>query len=234
MPADLPDALRARLEAADRRAPLRRSVAPARARATPLTDLVAALAAGPEQVEVLAAALERIVRALAEHFPDNLFADLDRLAGDAARRHAQGGTRALSAHVDLVEAIFAKFGRHGPIRFRYVHDFLYGFDWARWVRRDVRRRAGVDPYDTAFLRRMLARGDELEAEIARDGPIYGRLRGPGYRNPFRFSREPDVESRVLRAMAADGHLPVDAHEIGGAVRFDRDFEALRRTYVARG
>lgn len=171
--------------------------------------------------------------AIARNFPDNLYADLDRLIGTMAERLREGGSDALEPYVADVVAVHERFGCHGPIRFRYVHDFLYGFDWARWVRRDVRGRSGVDPYAPGFVRRMLARGAELEAEIERNGPIYRRLAGSDYRNPFRFSREPEVEAAVFARMAADGNLPVEAHVVGGAARADRDFEALRRAYVDR-
>ncbi len=232
MPPDVLTPALARLAALERRRP-RRSLAPGRSRATPLDRLVHGLARDAAQAEALARSAAGVAEAVAEHFPENLFCDLDRLVAWMRRVLTDGGPDALSAYTKDIVAIHALFGRNGVIRFRYVHDFLYGFDWARYVRRDRTRRAGVDPYDPAFVRRMLARGGEIAEEIERDGPIYGRLRGPGYRNPFEFSREPDVEARVLAAMARDDNLPVVAYEPGGAARADRDFEALRRAYVER-
>jgi hypothetical protein len=47
------------------------------------------------------------------------------------------------------------------------------------------------------------------------------------RNPFGFSREPDDELALHRALAAAGAIPVEAWRIDAQPRWDLDFAARR-------
>ncbi len=206
---------------------------PARESATLPSALFAQLAprcAGPATVDALGRGLVAVADATIEHFPENLLFDLDALAAALVREalDAEGLTRAF----DTVVALHARFGCRGPIRFRYVHDFVYGFDWAKWVRRDPAARAGVGPFDLAFLTALLARGEELLALIAADDAKYPRLRDARPRNPFGFSREPADELRLHRRLAAEGHVPVEAWRLEPAAVWDRPFADLRAARAA--
>lgn len=203
----------------------RSSMAPDRERATSFEALgeIVLRGVGPRRAEVFAEGFDRLARAVRESFPENLFWDFDRLAGVLARAPEDAMRGAFDDLVQLHEL----FGRATAIRFRYVHDFLYGYDWAKWVARDPEARADLDPYSPAFFAAMLSRGRELLALIAEDDPKYHRLRGEGHRNPFGFSREPSAERALHRRLAARGAIPVEAWRVGGAARWDLDFYGMR-------
>ena len=67
---------------------------------------------------------------------------------------------------ELLVDVQARYGARSAIRFRYVHDFIYGYDWARWVAREPETRTAIGPYDPVFLKRMRDRADELLELIA--------------------------------------------------------------------
>lgn len=176
-------------------------------------------------VEGLAEALDAMLVA----FPDNLLWDLEALA---ARQRAQalhdrdppGRLRVLWRRVAELQHLF---GAHGPIRFRYIHDFVYGFDWAKWVAEDPDARASVGPYDAAFVERMHRRGAELLALIDGGDAKYGPLSDVEARNPFGFSREPDDELALHRRLAAEGALPVQAWTREAVPDWRRPYAQLR-------
>ena len=118
----------------------RLTLAPDRERATSLIELFDREAFDPAfDSDALRAdfghALDRIARAMHDAFPENLFWDLDALAHRLARTGREEGPRAMIAQSALVAAMQHLFGRETPIAFQYTHDFVYGFDWAKWVRR---------------------------------------------------------------------------------------------------
>ncbi len=176
--------------------------------------------------------LWRVARAQLDAFPGNLFWDFDALAARVADLGRRCGPQSVTERTALVAAIQHLFGRKTPIRFRYVHDFMYGFDWAKWVRRAPAERAAIGPFDEAFLRQLWRRGHELLALIAADDAKYPRLRDDRPRNPFGFSREPEDEARLFRDLAARGLLPVAAWEGAPRASWDRPFYELRAERAA--
>ncbi len=209
---------------------------PDRARSRPLAALGRTLAprlsALPGQsTPAFVDGILHTVGAILEHFPDNLFWDLDHLAGsilrDAACDPERAPERLRTSFAEVVE-LHSLFGNATDIRFRYVHDFIYGFDWAKWVRRDPSARSGVSPFDLRFLRSLKQRGTELLELIARDGdPRYPRLRDPKARNPFPFSREPEDEIALFRDLSRRGLLPVEAWSVDAAPRWEMAFDEER-------
>ncbi|MFK7990929.1 MAG: ferrochelatase [Sandaracinaceae bacterium] len=218
-----------RLEALDRRLDergvLRLTVAPGRTLATPLASLARSLDVGPELADALSDGLFRTVEAIGLHFPENVFWDLDGLVATAVRE--ADSPVALSSAFDDIVALHALFGAQTPIRFRYVHDFVYGFDWARWTARDPASRAGIHPYSRRFLAVMLERGARLLEQIAEADRKYPPLSDARHRNPFGFSREPEDETRLHRALARDGMLPIEAWSTEAAAHWDRPYTELR-------
>ena len=161
--------------------------------------------------------LSRLVESMTHSFPDNLFWDLDVIA-DALRN---------GVAADLIIRVQPLYGQHGKIRFRYIHDFIYGFDWAKWVRRAPDERATHGPFSEAFLEHSFRRGHELLALIAKDDRKYGQLSGTGARNPFGFSREPEDEAQLFRDLAERDLLPVRAWDPDAEQIWDRPFAELR-------
>lgn len=162
-------------------------------------------------------------------FPDNLLWDLEGLAArQLEQARAATDPTATVAHLwSRIAALQHLFGSRGPIRFRYIHDFVYGFDWAKWVAKDPPRRAHVGPYDAAFVERMHRRGGELLELIAAGDSKYGPLQGPQSRNPFGFSRTPADELALHRRLAAQDALPVRAWDLAAKPDWRRPYAQLR-------
>ncbi|MEM9860069.1 MAG: hypothetical protein AAF938_00535 [Myxococcota bacterium] len=230
-----------------------RSLAPDRTCSTPLCELAGAIGTASDACfrDAFADALGRVALAQLEAFPENLFWDLDALAHSMAEhaRQQPNPKAALADLADQVERLQARFGSASPIRFRYVHDFIYGFDQCTWIRRgaggpDAKRapagssngltptgapeRHALPPFHPAFLAYQLARGEELLALIDADDQKYPRLPDGTPRNPFGFSRSPEDEARLFRTLAKEDLLPIRAWEAAPAVRADRDYRAVRR------
>ena len=204
----------------------RLTLAQGRARATSLAELERHAGLEGAMREALVEGLVALVGAVRAHFPDNLFWDLDGLVAITARE--AGDAEALTRAFERLVALHALFGERGPIRFRYVHDFLYGFDWARWVRRDPAARGAVHPFSGRFVAVMLERGERLLDQIADTDAKYPPLPDARHRNPFGFSREPADEARLLRDLAARQLVPVAAWTGEARAVWDRPYAQERQ------
>ncbi len=213
------------------------SLDPVGRHATSLVELVERVAGSASRGERddFAAALASVVEAQLKSFPDNLLYDFDFLAADLWRAASLDGrcrSTALAEGAARLVEVELLFGAETPIQFRYVHDFSYGFDWARWVSREPEVRASVGPFDTALLSSVLERGAQLLALIAVNDPEYPRLPVGQARNPFSFVRDPEEELRLMRSLAADDLIPVRAWDAEERPRWDRPFSRLRREWAA--
>lgn len=222
--------LQAADEELERRGVLRRSLCPTPRLATPLAVLGEALLPElPQRAEgAFTQALAAIALAELGSFPNNLFWDLDYLAMSLARQAltSEQPARLLGEVAAEVVALQRVFGGH-EIRFRYAHDFIYGYDWVKWVNKAPEERCGVGPFDLPFLRALHRRGEELLDLIEADDATYPRLRGPEARNPFGFAREPWAEERLHRSLAAEGSIPVESWRLDASPRWDRPYQRLR-------
>lgn len=228
---------RADAELACARHPLR-SLAPGRPRAHTLVEILEQplATAPPELAQVFADGTAAFVRAQLDAFPDNLLWDLDlplsiwwRTA--VAADDPIGSARLL---LELATELQHLFGRETVLGFRYTHDFVYGFDWAKWVARDPTARASVGPFDLAFLEAMRTRAHELFAIVGAGGDEqYPAVAQASGRNPFPFSREPAAELAIHRALAAAGQIPVPAWRTEADVDWSRPWARLREQVAAR-
>lgn len=203
------------------------SLDPSPRRATKLKTLREALEGDARDRDAFSEALVSIAESQLRHFPGNLFWDFDAFAAQLVRFDRDELNEALALSRSLME----RFGMNSPIRFRYVHDFIYGFDWARWVAHDPSARAEIPPFGLEFLRHIYRRGGELiEAIRSERDPRYPRMSVSrnAARNPFEFVREPREEYRLMRALAERSLIPVRAYERGTRGEFSRDYRALRR------
>lgn len=213
----------------------RASLDPTRELATPLVDIgrrVTTAMPGLDEgaLTMLARGIEGVVEAIAVDFPDNIFADLDYLVAELAAEALASSdpSRHLDEQLRLATELHRSFGQHSPIRFRYVHDFIYGYDWANWVRRSPDERRDHGPFSRRFLTYTERRGRELLDLIAEDDARYHQLRDDETaRNPFGFSREAEAERTLHRDLAARGLIPVPTWRFDARPRYDRDFAALR-------
>lgn len=220
--------------AIDAASPARATLDPARSRARTLVEVWSGLCHA-DAVSDLAAPLADGLAAIAEAalaaFPGNVLWDFDFLGADLlgrARAAGAGGEGLIEALSGRIAGLHRLYGGGTAIRFRYVHDFVYGFDWAKWVRREPALREGIGPHDPTFLDHMERRGGELIELIAADDTTYPRLRGEGHRNPFPFSRAPADEYRLHRELARRGQIPVEAWRFDARPEWRRDHAELRR------
>lgn len=213
----------------------RASLAPGRSWARGLAEVCAAALApgdGPTFALALARGLATITTAQADSFPDNLFADVDYLAVNLARRARDtvdppAYIAETSAQVVLLQHLF---GLGTAINFRYTHDFAYGYDWAKWVAREPTTRARVLPFDREFLTHMERRAGEMLAQIHDEE---GDVPTGEARNPFPFDREPAAEAALHRALADRGELPLAAWDPDARPVWDRPYAALRVAQAER-
>jgi hypothetical protein len=201
---------------------------PKRESATPLRVLVDRLSEPTERPHLAAMAVA-VAEAQLESFPENLFWDFDFYL---ASTHAQARDAAdYGSYLDQVTAItvalMRMYGHESTIRFRYVHDFIYGFDWARWVGRGPEERSGVGPFSLTFLKNSERRGRDILGLIEADDAHYPKLGGDQPRNPFPFHREPEAELRLYRRLAERGAVPVRAWCAQAEPDASRDFDSLR-------
>ena len=204
------------------------SLDPHRSVARSPTEVVSSLAEPPQSPH-LAAAAAAVAQAQIQSFPDNLFWDFDFFLASIHRRAVAASDYASYVeHVTrMTVSLMRLYGQQSVIRFRYVHDFMYGFDWARWVRRDPEARRGVEPFDLEFLEQIRSRGLDILALIEADDESYPRLTDGASRNPFSFSREPEEELSLYRLLAARGCVPVETWRVDAQPDASRDFDALR-------
>lgn len=201
---------------------------PKRESATPLRVLVDRLSE-PSERPHLAAMAAAVAESQLESFPENLFWDFDFYL---AATHAQARAAPdYATHLDQVTVITVRlmrmYGQESAIRFRYVHDFIYGFDWARWVSRGPEQRSGVGPFSLAFLKQSERRGRDILELIEADDAHYPKLDDDQPRNPFPFHREPEAELRLYRQLAERDAIPVRAWCVHAEPDASRDFDALR-------
>lgn len=209
------------------------SLDPGRSKASSPAELVARLASS-EQLPHLAGAASAVAEAQLQSFPENLFWDFDfflaSIHRDASRNAGYAGY--LEEVTRITVELMTLYGQQSSIRFRYVHDFMYGYDWARWVRREPQVRAGFQPFGLEFLRRTESRGRDILTLVEGDDDWYPRLADGASRNPFPFSREPTEELELYRLLAERGHVPVEAWRNDARPDASRDFDALREDAAA--
>ena len=199
-----------------------------------LVEIVDDLVEGIEQTW-LTICVSRIVHAQLDHFPGNLLWDFDYMLASIHRNASRSASYFEFVHTmsDLLVDLMGIYGQHSKIRFRYVHDFLYGFDWARWVRQDPTTRSQVLPFDIEFIHHSKQRGLTMQHMIKSRNPYYPILQGDQMRNPFPFGREPKDELRLWRELASEDDIPVTAWNQCATFVWNRDFDRLRLETAAR-
>jgi len=174
--------------------------------------------------------LERILDALVQNFPENIFWDFDFIVSSMLRQALvadAGAIPVLESFGDKIVSLMDLCGRQSEIRFCYVHDFVYGFEWAKWVQKEALTRAAIEPFSLTFLDYLLTRCQEILQLIKVGDPIYHRLTGKYYRNPFYFSRKPEDEHRLLAHLALNQHIPVAAWNWDTHPIWNKPFHQIR-------
>ncbi len=175
--------------------------------------------------------LESIVRTQLKNFPENIFWDFDFLVKSMLRQALsanEGAIPFLKVFCEKMVSLIEMFGNKTEIRFRYVHDFIYGFDWARWVQKDPQKRAHIEPFSLVFLDYLLVKGKEILKRISHGQVTSYKLCDTGYRNPFTFSREPEDEYRLLTCLAEEELIPVAVWNWNASPVWNKPFQEMRQ------
>ena len=209
------------------------SLDPSRTSARSPSEIVSVLA-DTQQLPHLASAASAVADAQLRSFPENLFWDFDFYLASIHRdaSAAPDYVSYLEEVTRITVGLMTLYGQQSVIRFRYVHDFMYGFDWARWVRREPDDRSRIEPFGIDFLRQTETRGRDILALIQADDDWYPKLADGAVRNPFPFSREPEQELSLYRLLADRDCVPVPAWRIEGRADSSRDFDGLREELAA--
>ncbi|MFN6559934.1 MAG: hypothetical protein RMY28_009005 [Nostoc sp. ChiSLP01] len=182
-------------------------------------------------ITTLQETLECIVDSQLQNFPENIFWDFDFLVSSMLRQALvadEGAVSFLKIFCEKMVSLTEMFGINTEIRFRYVHDFLYGFDWARWVQKDPQNRAHIEPFSLVFFDYLLTKGKELIQRISHGQITSYKLCDTGYRNPFSFSREPEDEYRLLTYLAQEELIPVAVWNWNASPVWNKPFQEIRQ------
>ncbi|MEA5603846.1 hypothetical protein [Nostoc sp. UHCC 0252] len=182
-------------------------------------------------ITTLQETLESIVRTQLRNFPENIFWDFDFMVSSMLRQALiadEGAVAFLKLFAEKMVSLMEMFGINTEIRFRYVHDFMYGFDWARWVQKEPQNRASVEPFSLVFLDYLLVKGKELVQRINHGQLVSYKLCDTGYRNPFTFSREPKDEYRLLTYLAEEQLIPITMWNWNASPIWNKPFQEMRQ------
>ncbi|MHC5676320.1 hypothetical protein [Nostoc sp.] len=175
--------------------------------------------------------LECIVYTQLQNFPENIFWDFDFLVSSILRQALladEGAISFLTVFGEKMVSLTEMFGNKTEMRFRYVHDFIYGFEWARWVQKEPQKRAHIEPFSLVFLDYLLVKGKELLQRISHGQVTSYKLCDTGYRNPFTFSREPKDEYRLLSYLAEEELIPVAVWNWNASPVWNKPFQEMRQ------
>jgi hypothetical protein len=193
-------------------------------------DLIAENTCDLNVIDCMSQTLEKIIRSQLINFPENIFWDFDLMVSsllEQALIAEDGPIVFLESFGRKIELLMDMFGCRGGIRFRYVHDFMYGFDWARWVKKDPNNRSKRKPFSPIFLDYLLAKGQEILSSISIDDKRYHHISSRSFRNAFCFPREPKDEYRLLTYLADYGLIPVNAWNWNAEPIWNKPFDEIR-------
>ena len=142
-----------------------------------------------------------------ENFPLNIFWDMDYLISYLASKKTEQERNYFSKRVIKLNEIY---GKKGVLNFSYTHDFIYGFDWFRWVQKDYEERKNTEPFGELFLDYLTNRATELKQLIEINDKKYPKLERNQPRNPFSFARDPQNEIKLHLSLAFMGKIPLKA------------------------
>ena len=181
-------------------------------------------------IQCLYNTVERIVRAQLVNFPENIFWDFDFMIRNMLEQAIIADDKAIlfleSFGNKLVE-LMELFGFTKEIRFQYVHDFMYGFDWARWVNKEPEKRAEIQLFSLTFLDNVLSKSKAILQLMSVDDTRYHHISSQSYWNAFCFSRDPEHEYRLLTHLAAYELIPVATWNWNASPVWNKPFDQIR-------
>lgn len=183
------------------------------------------------QLPTIIEAISHIIKEEINHFPNNIFWDKDYFLyyflTEVNQQSLKEQEPYIAAYLHKYVSLLQLFGAISTIRFQYLHDFTYGFDWAKWVRNDSDNRNSVLPFSLTFLQRMFQRGKELEVLILKNDKLYPSIKRTEFRNPFQFHRSIDCESLLMRQLSEKDCIPIVAWKTNGSADWKKNYSELR-------
>ncbi|MDB9373791.1 hypothetical protein [Nodularia sphaerocarpa] len=196
-----------------------------------LENLITAITTDKEIIIALRDTLELIIYAQVQNFPENIFWDFDFMVSSMVRQALvadEGAISFLESFCNRMVLLIELFGIKQEIRFRYVHDFIYGFDWAKWVQKEPQKRSHSEPFSLVFLDYLLIKGEKLIKHLNYGQVTSYNLSNTGYRNPFDFSREPEDERLLLTSLAREKLIPVEVWNWDTSPVWNQPFQEMRQ------
>ncbi|GBF49660.1 hypothetical protein LPTSP4_11760 [Leptospira ryugenii] len=219
-------------EALLERHPERKSLCPGREKASSFVSLAKSFEQFDftiEEKETIQECFSQIIFTAMEHFPENIFWDFDfvfyQMLVDS-NKSEQGVKGYWIEFSKRIGDIFCTFGIQSKIKFRYIHDWLYGYDWLKWTLEKKREAEDPSPLGIPFLSYIRDRGLGLLELIDRDDRNYPDLGGV-FRNPFFFSRSKEEEILLHTSLSSSAYIPIEAWKSKAFPRCDRNYSLLR-------
>ena len=197
-----------------------------------LENMIVQIIDDPLLINIFKDTLKNILKSILNNFPENIFWDFDFLVISMLKQALaaeKGAEYFLKLYDKKLEALMELFGNKSNIHFRYLHDFLYGFDWARWVQKEPQSRHLIEPFNLIFLDYLLSRGQEILQLIDMRDRKYHQIDDNSYRNPFCFSREPKDEIYLFTHLARRDLIPVTTWDCDVSPVWNRPFYRMRET-----
>lgn len=142
-----------------------------------------------------------------ENFPSNIFWDMDFLI---CHLFSHTNEAEIDSVANKVIKLNERYGKNNLLNFSYTHDFIYGFDWCRWVRKDYENKKNIGPFHMEFLDYLDKRSLELFSLIDTNDKKYPKLNKEEPRNPFNFQRTPKIEIKLHLKLAEQDNIPLKA------------------------
>jgi hypothetical protein len=188
-----------------------------------------------EDLELIHSFFQGCINSIILNYPENIYWDMDFLFCHVYRQltekknysEKQTWLKELGSRVKHIMEIF---GSQSKIQFRYIHDFLYGFDWCKWNRKleETGEEVEYNPFGEEFLSYIENRGLEIQKMIENNDKNYVPMESGKYRNPFVFKRETEQEIAILSNLALTGDIPIFAWKSDAKFNSKKDYSLIRK------
>jgi len=186
-----------------------------------------------EYIDIILETLSTIQLEQCFNFPNNIFWDKDYFVSYFIETIYTIEDNKREEYIlqfkELNTNLLQLFGKNSTIQFQYLHDFTYGFDWAKWVSKDSKVRKKILPFSHQFLTRMYKRGNELQKLISDNDKKYPSISTNEFRNPFHFNRSTKNEIKLLSELALIDGIPLKGWEPELTLEWNKDFSELRES-----
>ncbi|WCL50907.1 hypothetical protein [Leptospira sp. GIMC2001] len=170
-----------------------------------------------------------IIDSILINFPKSIFWDFDYFCKSlmSEKQSIEDWKSEFDQRLELILSINERFGCKSSIRFQYYHDFLYGFDWFKWMNLENRESSKADPFGIEFLSYINNRGKEMEVLIEKNSEEYGQIEDHSFRNPFYFTRTDNDEMLLMRNLASNDELPLQTWKLYPNLECKKDYSEIR-------